>query len=48
MAIPPAFFAADGLRPDRLESIEFQFDNTDAGVLIIERIGITPGWSYQN
>lgn len=48
VAIPLAAFIADGLRPDRLETIEFQFDNTDAGVLIIERIGITPGWSKQN
>lgn len=43
VAIPLTDFTADGVRPDRLQSIELQFDNTEPGVLIIERIGITPG-----
>ena len=42
LAIPLAAFIADGVRPDRLESIELQFDNVDSGVLVIERMAITP------
>ncbi len=43
VAIPLSEFVSDGLRPERLQAIELQFDNSDPGVLIIERIGITPG-----
>ncbi|TVS13498.1 MAG: hypothetical protein EA419_01835 [Wenzhouxiangella sp.] len=42
VAVPMALFHGGDFDPTRLRRIELQFDQTDPGVLVIERISISP------
>jgi len=47
VAVPLAAFLGSDFDPSRLRRVELQFDPAEPGVLIIERIAITPGLNEQ-